>query len=770
MPTVFRTIQNSFAGGEFSPILNARQDIQKYATGLATMKNFYVKPQGAAVNRPGTHYIAEVKDSSSKVNLLPFVFSESISYVLEFGNLYVRFYRSGGQIVSGSVPYEVVTPYTTSEIFQLKITQSADVLYIVHPNHAPMTLSRTSDTNWTIAVLPFKLGPFAPMDKGSIVMTPSATTGNITITANSSVFTANHVGSLMKLETFVPAQTTHAVLTSSISTDAVYGQGTWLMTTHGTWAGRIFVEKTIDRGATWTALRNFSATSEYNIDTSGTENDEIVGMRARLEFTSGTCNIDLQFEPFVNDGVVKITVYTSPTVVSATVQQDLGITTGTQYWFWGAWNKVRGYPSAVTFYQNRLVLGYTITEPQTLWCSQTGDYVNFGTSYVSEDSDAITTSLVSEKVNAIRSLKSLSKIIAFTAGGYWLIGSGGSSDTFTPSSQSASAEGMFGSADINPIIIGNRIIFVGSKSSVVRDAGYDIQAEAYVANDLTLYSKHLFTSHSIVCWAYAQDPDCILWAVRDDGILLSMTYIKEQQLTAWSHHDTDGQFESVCVVPGDDMDYVYVEVKRTIGGATKRYVEVFASRDTEGTDTLDNRGETYVKYNSSDQYFVDCGLSYNNSVAATVFSGLNHLEGKTVSILADGNVQPQQVVTGGSITLVHPANIVHVGLPYVCDLETLNVDFQAQSGTIQGLKKTIKNAIISVNNTRGTLVGGDFNKMYEYKMRSNEPWGTGISLYTGDLKYTLATGTTTKGRICLRITDPLPCNVMAIILEVSIDG
>ncbi len=769
MPQVYRTIQNSFSGGEFSTIMDARQDLQKYGTGLAVMKNFYIKPQGAAVNRPGTYFIAEVKDSSKPVKLLPFVFSESISYSLEFGDHYVRFYRNGGQIVnSDGTPYEISTPYSADEVFALKTTQSADVLYIAHPNHKPMTLSRTSDTSWTIAEFSFKLGPFAPMDTSDTTITPSGTTGNITLTASAGIFTADHIGSLIQLESFVPAQATYASMTASGSTGTVWGQGTWLLTTHGTWAGRIYVEKTTD-GSTYTALRNFSANSEYNVDTSGTENDGIVGIRVRLEFTSGTCNIDLQFEPFTNYGIAKITGYTDSMHVSASVQQNMMVTIATTYWYWGAWNDVRGYPAAVVFFQNRLVFGYTKTEPQTTWSSQTGDYKNYGVSYVSADSDAITTSLVSEKVNAIRSLKALSKILAFTAGGYWVIGSGGDSDAFTPSNEMASAEGMFGAADINPLIIGNRILFVGSKGNVVRDAGYDIQSEAYIADDITLYSTHLFDSRSIKDWAYAQDPDSIVWAIRDDGVLLSMTYIKEQQVCAWARHTTDGLFESVCVIPGSDKDYVYVVVNRTINGVTKRYVEMFADRTTDATEATNARGETYAKYDPADQFFVDCGLSYNGT-AKTEFSGLSYLEGKTVSILADGNVQPQQTVVNGKITLTHSASKIAVGLPYTCDIETLNADFQAQIGTIQGMKKTIKKIILRVDNSRGLLVGGDFNNMYELKMRSTENYGNAIALYTGDLSFNIPTGSNIYGRVCIRVKDPLPCNLLAVISEVALDG
>jgi len=759
-------MQNSFAGGEFAPSLDARQDLQRYGTGCRCLKNFYVKPQGAAVNRPGTYFIAETKDSG-KCRLIPFVFSDEIAYVLEFGDYYVRFYRDGGQLLADGSPYEVVTPYAAGDVAELKYTQSADVLYLVHPSYAPRTLSRSGDIDWTLALFGFELGPFAPMNLTETTLTPSATNGAIELTASGEVFTAGHVGALFRLDQDIEAQTVSGSLAAAASTSAVTGMGTWLVTTHGEWTGKIYVEKSTDDGVTWKKLREFSSNSEYNIDASGTEDDEIVMLRVRMyDYTSGTCYVDLQFEPYTAYGIVELTAVTSATEAAATVKQALGSSDSTVYWYQGAWSKERGWPGAVVFYQNRLVFANTASEPQTLWASQTGDYTNFGVSVTVEDSDAITTPLVSDKVNAIKSLKSLSRIIGLTAGGYWVIG-GGDSAAFTPTTQSASAEGYFGASSLDPVIIGNRILFTGSKGSVVRDMGYDISSEAYIAVDLTLYAEHLFKSRTIKEWGYAQDPDGIVWCVGSDGVLLGLTYLKEQQVAGWHRHETDGAFESVAVVPGSDRDQVWFVVNRSVNGAIKRYVELLAARATAAVEAVNDAGEAVVVYDPAEQYFVDCGLSYSGE-AKTVFSGLTHLEGKTVAILADGNVHPARVVADGAVTLDYPAEVVHIGLGYSADLETLNIDFPAQDGTVQTRYKKILRVTVRLEDSRGGWLGTGFNDLYELKMRSNEAYGVPIALYTGDKEMQFNSGPSVKGRLCVRMSEPLPITVLGIVAEVEL--
>lgn len=760
-------MQNSFTGGEFSPVMDARQDLQKYATGVKTMKNFYVLPHGAAVNRPGTHYIAATKDHSKRSRLIPFQYSEEQAYTIEFGHQYCRFYRNGGQVVSGGAPYEIVTPYSSADLALLKFTQSADVMYLVHPKYKPKVLSRLADTNWMIADFTYKEGPFAPVNLTNTTITPSAVTGNITLTASAGLFDSLQVGSLWKLEHDVEAQTIAETIGNQTGTDAnnnpiynlqtssVKGMGQWNLTTHGTWTGKIYLEKSEDGGTTWTKLRTYSGKDDYNVIASGNEDEQLVLVRVKaFEWTSGTVNVDLQFVPFTVAGIVRITAVADSTHASATVIKELGGTAATDTWYEGAWSEYRGWPAANVFYQNRLVFGNTAREPQTVWTSKTGDYTNFGVSSPVVDDDAISTPLVSEKVNAIRSLKAMSEILGLTAGGHWKIGPGSDSSAFTPTSAAAVQQGYYGASDLDPLIIGNRILYTQEKGSIVRDIGYDFQSDSYMGSDLTLLAEHLFRGRKIVEWAYQQEPNGIVWCVCDDGALLGFTYLREQEVWGWHRHETDGSFESVCTIPGETRDEVWCIVSRTVNGQTRRYVEQMAAR-METTDP-------------ADQYFVDCGLSYDGS-PATMFSGLDHLEGKTVAILADGNVHPRQTVTDGSITLGNAARKVHIGLGYTCDLQTLNIDFPTKTGTIQTRYKRITKSTLRVENTRGALIGPSFDKLFELKMRSSEVWGAPIALFTGDKDMQFNTGSDREGHVCIRMADPLPITILAIVAEVTVD-
>jgi hypothetical protein len=749
-------MQNSFTGGEFSPVMDARQDLEKYATGLSTMKNFYALPHGAATNRPGTYFKAESKDSTKRSRLIPFQFSEEQAYNIEFGHLYCRFYRNGGQVESSpGVPYEIVTPYIASDLARLKFTQSADVLYLTHPNYAPMMLSRFADTSWTITENPFHDGPFMPVNLSATTITPSGVIGSITLTASASLFNSLHVGALWKLEHDVEAQALSTSLSAVGATSSVRGRDQWKVITHGTWSGKIYLEKSEDNGSTWKVLRTYSSAGDFNANDSGTE-DDIVLLRLRAySWSSGTANVDLSWFSFTAVGIVEITAVTDATHATATVKKELGATTATDIWREGSWSDYRGYPAAVVFFQNRLFYGFTKAEPQTPWGSKTGDYNNFGTSTPSVDDDAVTVPLISRQVNAIRSLVALDKIIAMTASGHWKIGAGGDNAALTPTSVTAVQQGYYGASYLDPLVIGNRILYTQQKGSAVRDVGYDFQSDSYTGSDLTLLAEHLFRNRQIVEWAFQQEPNGILWCVCDDGTLLGFTYLIEQNVWGWHRHETDGFFESVSVIPGEDRDEVWFIVRRTIDGVTKRYIEQMASRN--------------ISTQPEDQYFVDCGLSYDGTATAA-FGGLDHLEGKEVSILADGNVHPHLVVTDGAITLNYAASKVHVGLPYNADLETLNVDFPGRDGTIQTRFKKIPEVTVRVENTRNAYIGSTFDTLYELKMRSNENYDTAIALFSGDKTISLTGGSTRQGRVCIRMSEPLPITVLAIVSKVALDA
>lgn len=419
-------------------------------------------------------------------------------------------------------------------------------------------------------------------------------------------------------------------------------------------------------------------------------------------------------------------------------------------------------PGCCTYFQGRRVFGGGKTTPEHLNFSQSGSYSNFGTSFSTVDSDAISISIASRQINAIKHLVSVNALLALTASGAFKISSGSANGTLTPSQTIASPQAYNGCADVPPLIINNDILYVQARGSRVRDLSYNFYADVFTGADLTVLSPHLFFGHTILEWCYAEEPFNLVWAVRDDGIVLCLTYLKEQDVYAWSRHDFPGvsgtdKVLSIATISEGKEDAVYLAVSRAIpginGGNPVTYVERFHSRNFLNGGQVD----------SAKAWFVDCGLAYNGS-PVTVISGLDHLNGAAVSIIADGNVVPSQTVTNGAITLLHPASTVIVGLPYSADLQTLPMDVPGVA-TVQGKRKSISAVTLRLENTRGLKVGPDQQNLTEIKERIRENYGQPTPLITGDERVVISPSWNTQGSIWIRQDQPLPATILGIIPE-----
>jgi hypothetical protein len=348
----------------------------------------------------------------------------------------------------------------------------------------------------------------------------------------------------------------------------------------------------------------------------------------------------------------------------------------------------------------------------------------------------------------------LADLLVQTSGGEFKVTGGGENDAITPSAVVVRPQGYRGCSHVPPLIIGETALFVQQKGSIVRDIGYSLDTDGYTGNDLSVLSNHLFEGLTLDEWAYAQAPHSIVWAVRSDGVLLSLTYMREHQVWAWCQHDTEGLYESVCSVSEGTEDAVYVAVNRTIGGVTRRYVERFQSR---------------IVNDVRDAFFVDCGLSYDGGYAVTSISGLDHLEGETVAILADGSVSASQAVYLGAITLPAAASVVHVGLPYSSEIKTLDFDLQ-QARAPANARRRVTEVVVKVERSRGLWVGPNADNVIEVKQRDVEPYGDPIELFTADIKIAIPPSWGRSGSIVLQQLDPLPLTILAVLPEVDIGG
>jgi hypothetical protein len=444
-------------------------------------------------------------------------------------------------------------------------------------------------------------------------------------------------------------------------------------------------------------------------------------------------------------GYAKIVGYTDSTHVTADVKTNFGATTASLSWRLGLWSDTTGWPVAGTFHEERLVMGGARIRPQRLDGSRSNDFETFtpGTT----DSDPISYNIGSNEVCAIRWLESWRKLLIGTPGGEFQMGSETAQVGLTPTNVLVSRETKNGSAAIRPQVVGNALIFVQRQRRTVRELAYDFQADGYLANDLTLVADHV-TKGGVVEIAYQPEPVGILWGCRDDGVLLGCTYLKEQKVKGWHRHPlTGGAVEALAAIPGDGADELWLITRRTIAGVTKRYVEQMQPPFADDQDL-------------ADAWFVDCGLAYSGA-PATTFSGLDHLEGCGVDVLADGAPHPA-TVTGGRITLNYPASRVIVGLGYVSRLETMPLEAGAPEGTAQSRKRKIDRVMIRLLRSLGCTMGVGDGPIDEVPFRLfGDPLDIPPALFTGD-KIVPVTGGWQDTTVWVQQTQPLPLTVLAL--------
>lgn len=804
--------QRSFAAGELAPALHPRCDTVKHATGLRTMRNFMVMKHGGASSRPGTEFVNEIKDSSAVARLIKFVFDSTQTYILEFGAFYIRFYKDGTRVtvsgvtawdagtayvlgdlaslagvnyycilahtnhtpvnatywyaLTGSI-YEIPSPYAAADLDTLRIVQSADVITIASSGYDPRELSRLGATDWTLTSITF--GP-------SI----SAPTGLTTGAAGSATI-------------------------YTITSVTAGGEESYQANTYGT---SIVPSVGTPASLTWTTKAGAATYNLYRVEN---------GIAAFIGSAGSNA--------FVDDGIEP-----DPTITPPATRDPI----------------TSGKPACVAYIQQRLTFGNTVSEPETVYMSRTGFYHNFTVSNPGQDDDAVTFAPVGRQVNQIKHLIDVGKFVVFTASGEWVV-NGDQTGAITPSNSTPKQQTYNGSGELAPLIIDGDVLYVQARGSIVRDLAFDYQIDGYRGNDLTVFSAHLLDGYTIVDWDYQQIPNSIVWIVRDDGTLLGLTYIREQEILGWHRHDLAGGIvENVCVVPENDVDVVYLIVKRTVNSSTKRYIEKLSERrvddilDYIGMDcalTYDGRntgsttmtlsgGSTWaydetmtltasastfsagdvgnqIQLTGSDGTFIRFTINHYTSAtvvtgkpsmtvpagmrsaamliwarAVDAVSGLSHLEGKHVSVLGDGFVvaSPNNsaydlvTVSSGAIALDACYAVIHVGLPFLPDMETLDID-TAQAESLVDKKKLVGKVTAHLQDSRGMWAGpkpptddddDPLENLTELKIRDNETMDEPVDLATGSVEIQIKSEWNTNGRVFIRQVDPLPLSILAL--------
>jgi hypothetical protein len=854
-------MQKSFNAGELSPELDARIDLAKYASGAKTMLNGVVHPHGGFTGRPGTVFVAEAKNSALASYLIPFVFSKDQAYIIEIGETtggdgYARFYMDGWQILDGGSPYElvngvggVVIPWTADQLEAIRYCQSADILFLTHPDWDDIyRIMRTGHTAWTIDTFP--TGPQID-DVGDVARSVTGATGTryrYLVTAIDAETDEESLPSTAEVAITNIDQSAAGNVTAPGHTFEV-GQ---LVTFEGVGGmtevnGEEYGVDSVVAGVSFT----FTDTSGFSAYTSGGTAKRVYRASAAAALDDSNY-VDLSWSPVAGAGRYLIyreyagTYGYLGSTESATFR-DEGLFVPNTEETPPAWRdpflNADDVPSIITFHKERFCALAPNNAPQKVYFSQAANYYNFNKSFPLRDSDAATYQLLANGQDQILWAVSLKHLIMGTAAGEWALMADSTVGISPVTPPRLEPQSWWGSEQIAPCVVGNVVLFVRRHGRRLHELVFDYVDDGYKSEDLLVMANHLTAGEGLTLkqLAFAQDPDSILWARRDDGVLLGMTYVRAHEVAGWHRHTFGGIVESIAVIPGDGYDQLWQIVKRTIDGSTVRYIERMAppfisgqkaeevfcvdsglsywagvditdiSVAVDGTVTVTAAGHGLVDGNTvrishlPEKEFEDdtdllgdeinylfdtvtnvSGASFDLATedgsawasytsggkagkAILTVTGLDHLEGETVQILADGSPSADQVVTSGSITLQDRAARIHVGLGYNVDLETMRPNLEQVEANGQGKSLRMVDAEIRLTKTIGLQVGVDFGNMYDVQFRS--PWDPPmrpIEPANMSVRDTLGDEYDSEGRICIRQALPLPISVIGIIPRLEV--
>lgn len=751
MGNVAYMLQSSFTTGEISSDVASRVDLNKYQSALLKAENVYVRPYGGVYRRPGTVYCGKTKFMDKKVRLLRFNFMEDVCYLLEVGEGYIRVWRDGKYL-----GVEVEVPFTESDLPNLRYVQSADVMYICSRRWPVQMLMRYSESDWQVEEFEAVINPFDRINGDEEnTLTPSGKTGSITVTAVKDTFDDSLVGADIKLSHEVKEQI--CIVGGGVS-DAYLCGRSWSLVTRGTWSGTVSLQKSTD-GVTWETMRSYNAGKDYNASDNGTV-EEPVFLRMYSSLSDGGVAVTLTVYGFTHEAIVNVkSVIDSKTIEGEVISPlpiGLASVAATDLWYVGSWNKKYGYPSCATFFQDRLVFAGSIKQPNVVWMSKTGDYTNFGVEKVNGTVTAdsgIQIPIISRDLFNICHLVPGQDLMLLTVGNEWIISG---MEVVTPSNLNPEMQTARGSSKVEPQFIGNQIVYVQRQGSTVRNISYTFEADGYTGMDLTILAKHLVSGYFLLDSCYSQEPDSILYYVRDDGKIICLTYLLEQEVYAWSQIETKGRFECVVSVPTGNKDVVYTVVERQINGEQVRYIEYFSPKVKSSV--------------AVDHVMLDCAVVKEFAEETRMIDGLEHLVGESVQAVADEFILPEELYVvddEGKMEISGEAKKVIVGLPYEVRLETTNIDVEGPNGLTVGRLKSVAEVILNLENSYGGIVGIGFDYLEDQIFQKEEYFSDGLTLYTGNITMPLPRDVNDTGKVTIRHNSPYPFALNSLVRKVD---
>ena len=757
----------NFTGGELSPRLDGRNDLAKYASGCSTLENLIVYPHGSAARRPGANHVAEVKDSTKKTRLIPFEFSTTQTYMLEFGDQYIRFYKDNGQILSGGSAYEISTPYLEAELFDLKFAQSADVMYICHPNHEVEKLSRTGHTSWTLSDVSFTKGPFLDPNTTGTTLTPSsASTGSRTITASAvtginsgSGFLATDVGRQIHFNdgygviTAVGSTTsiTVNVTTAFANANAITN---WYLGAFSDTTGHPSCVTFFEQRLAFAATLNNPQTVYFS------KSGDYENMDANLGGT--IADDDAIIYTIASNQVNAIRFMTATrTLIIGTAGGEFAVSGG------GADNAITPTNILIKKQSNHGAANVDAIAVgnATLFLQRARRKIrelafNFDVDgYVAPDMTILAEHITEGGLTQVAYQQEPNQIIYATREDGELVGLTYQREQQVTAWHRHIFGGRFGIATLTVSDYAN--IANGTKLTLTKSDGTTVdftsttgtagtnEFKTETNNNTTATNlKTAINAHADFTATVSSAVVTVTETAHEATGYLTIKSFDSTRLTATS--EGKAVVDSIAVIPTDDKEYqAWVIIKRTINGVTRRYVEYLNELDFDETDN--------TSFN-----FLDSALSYSGS-AATTISGLDHLEGQVVSVLADGATHPNETVSSGAITLDRSSKNVKVGLAYTSLLQTMRLDAGSQDGTSQGKTKRIYDITVRMYETIGIEVGPNLNDMERIPFRSSANlMDEGIPPFTGDKEIEFRGNYETDGFIYVRQTQPLPFTILSL--------
>lgn len=733
--TAERAIATSFNGGELSPRMGGRVDTAIYQVGLAECTNFVPTVEGALVKRPGFEYIRAAAVTASWMSA--FRFNLTQQYAIEWSDGKLRFYTNGARIETApGVPYEVGVPYTAAEAPFVSAQQSYDRLYLAHSNHPPARLNRTSATTFAYEVLPLVNGPFADQNTDqAVTVTASATTGGaITLTASSALFAGSDVGTPIRLE----AQDFSAIAAWMPGIQVNVGS------TKVRNDGRVYLASG--------AASDHRTGQVAPIHTSGTEWD---GLGSGTDINAkGPYGVQWTYL-YDRFGIATISAVASATAATAAVARTLpdAVTGGTWRWSKAALSSASKYPNVVKAWGGRLVLFRQFD----VMASVVGDYLNHQTATTAgiPAGDLAFKRTISTDDPILWALGDR-RLIVGTASAEIAIGAINSAQAVSGDNIEAVPQSSYGSAAVFPIQIGSIAgVFVQRAGRKLRQSDYDFARDRYVAENITVWSRDI-TRSGIVQLAYQQEPEQLLVAIRGDGQMVVHPQSPEQDIKGFAR-----------IVPGGGGAVISATC---IAGADGRSDELWALVTRDGVSSV----ERMAAWRDDDEpiqsaFFVDAGVTAIAGIGQTHFSGVPHLAGRTVQVLADGGVVPNVVVANdGSFDIPAtdiPADrpyIITIGLPFTATATSLRPELRGQGQTSQGIRKRVTRLFLRLLATTGIQIGVQGGRLDQLTERAgSDPMDAPVPLYSGDTGQSISGSWDRDGQYTIVSDAPLPAVVVA---------